>query len=683
MADTDIDVKFGAAIDGLIAGIAQATQHIESLTAPVRALTDHFKELSEAALAALGIEKFIDSMAELGEKTERAATILGVTTEQVGEFNAIAKLTGTSSDGMAIALERMQLNLQRAQSGATPAARALETLNLSAKDLIGLPIPQQLDLLADRLSRFADGGNKTAVVMALMGRSGAQMIPVFDQGSKGLEELAAMAERTGTAMDEATTKSFVDMKHAGVELGLSLEGLGITIMQSLAPAITSIEHSISDLIEWFNRSLKDGGTFKGLLDLIGVAAKGVAIAIESIVFAIEGLVQIADLAMREIRDAIVGNLGSAMKDIESFNASMEKSMKEFFTRLREIINSGEGGASGSAKPQLPAMGDATAGAGAMKQVDAEIKVLQQGLAQKKLIYDAEAAQFGITQNQKFALLQAAVTQEASEEEKLLQAELRVGSLSVIQRQDIENKIKELKAKTNTELVRLDEQSIAEQQKIWTGYLDTVSGAFNSQLKGLLTGMTSWSSALKNILLDLTVKFIEMVEKMGVEWAATEVAKTLATTTGAAARASAEEASAGATMASKFAETMASIGADVAKTFAGIVGFLSDSLGPAAVPVAIGVAGGVSVAAISMIPKLDVGTDRVLSSGLAMIHEGEQITPAETSGPYSGSGGSPVTFQIQAIDGASFQTWLNGGGGQQIVKFVQQAMLRNPSMRPAY
>jgi hypothetical protein len=672
----DVEVKFGAAIDGLVAGVAQATQHIESLTAPITALTSHFKELAEASLAAIGLEKFIESMGELGEQTERTAAILGITTEQVGEFNAIAALTGTSSQGMAVALERLQLNLSRAQSGATPAARALQTLGLSAKDLINLPIPQQLDLLADKLSKFADGGTKTAAEMALLGRSGAQLTPVFDQGSKGLEQLAQTAERAGTTMNEKTTKAFVDMKRAGVEVGLSLEGLGITIMQSLSPAITSIEHSISDLIEWFNRSLKDGGTFKGLLDLIGAAAKGVAIAIEAIVFAIEGLVQIADLAMREVRDIVSGNLGAAMKDIESFNSSMEKSMKEFFGRLREIINTGEA-ASAGAKPQLGAMGDASAGAGAMKQVDAEIKVLREGLAQKKLIYDAEAAQFGITQNQKFGLLQAAVAQEASEEERLLQAELRNGSLSVVQRQDIENKIKELKAKTNTELIKLDEQSIAEQQKLWTGYLDTVTGAFNSQLKGLLTGTTTWASALKSVLLDLTTKFIEMLEKWGIEWAAAEIAKTTATTTGAAARAAADQAATSATLPLRAAKFVSDITADSAAVFAGIFANMAPLLGPAAAgPAAAGQA--TVLAELGAVPKLDVG-GYVLSTGLAVVHKNERVlSEAETR---AGAGGDThVHLNVSAVDGRSVAQLFRDNG--RAMADVINSLVRDGHLKPA-
>ncbi|SES02593.1 phage tail tape measure protein [Salipaludibacillus aurantiacus] len=42
--------------------------------------------------------------------------------------------------------------------------------------------------------------------------------------------------------------------------------------------------------------------------------------------------------------------------------------------------------------------------------------------------------------------------------------------------------------------------------------------------------------------------------------------------------------------------------------------------------------------IPRVPSLDVGTDKVTRDGLAMIHKGEAIVPAEHNGPYSGNGG---------------------------------------------
>ena len=176
----------------------------------------------------------------------------------------------------------------------------------------------------------------------------------------------------------------------------------------------------------------------------------------------------------------------------------------------------------------------------MREIGAEIKLLHQGLTEQKIVLDAEANQFQITQNQKFAMLEAETQKEYEAELSLLQQEAALGDLSVKQRLNVINQIAALEEKHRIDMIKLDEQAIAQQQQIWTTSLGTIENAFNSQLRGILAGTTSWSQAFKNILGDIIIKFIEMCETMVVKWLAAELAQTTATTSGAAARAAAEQ-----------------------------------------------------------------------------------------------------------------------------------------------
>ena len=171
----------------------------------------------------------------------------------------------------------------------------------------------------------------------------------------------------------------------------------------------------------------------------------------------------------------------------------------------------------------------------VREIGAEIKLLRQGLTEQKIVLDAEANQFQITQNQKFAMLEAETQKEYEAELNLLQQEAALGDLSVKQRLNVINQIAALEEKHRIDMIKLDEQAIAQQQQIWTASLGTIENVFNSQLRGLLAGTTSWSQAFKNVLGDIIIKFIEMCETMVVKWLAAELAQTTATTSGAAAR----------------------------------------------------------------------------------------------------------------------------------------------------
>ena len=271
----------------------------------------------------------------------------------------------------------------------------------------------------------------------------------------------------------------------------------------------------------------------------------------------------------------------------------------------------------------------------IRDIGGEIALLHQGLAEQKAIYSAEAGQYQITQNQKFALLEAATQKEYEAELALLQQEAGLGGLSVKQQNDVLVKIAELKGKHSADMVRLDEQSVAAQQALWTGYLSTVTGAFNSQLRGLLEGTTSWHKATIKMLEDLTIKFIEMVEQMVVKWLAGELAQTTATTTGAAAREEAQTAAGQTSILATVANALKAIFASAGQTSAEVSAAVAPATGPAAP--AVGAAAGAAVLSNAMAFALyDVGTDYVLQGGLAYVHPGEEIKPAKGTGPWTGS-----------------------------------------------
>ena len=216
-----------------------------------------------------------------------------------------------------------------------------------------------------------------------------------------------------------------------------------------------------------------------------------------------------------------------------------------------------------------------------RSIDAQMRALHQGSAETKIVLDAEVKQFQLTQDQKFALLRAETEREYNEELKLLGQKALLQAETGKSTQQTLDRVALLTQKHHTDMLRLDEQSIAAQQALWNGYLSSVTGAFNSQLRGLLEGTTSWHKAMKKILEDLTIKFIEMAEQDVKKWLAGELAKTTATTSGAAARASAEQTAASSGLLVNIATAAKTILADAAQTFAGVFAFLAPAMGPAA------------------------------------------------------------------------------------------------------
>ena len=314
-------------------------------------------------------------------------------------------------------------------------------------------------------------------------------------------------------------------------------------------------------------------------------------------------------------------------------------------------------------------------AGQVQGIGAQLKIMQESLAEKKTLLDAEVSQFQITQNQKFALLEAETQREYDVELDFLDKKLKLAQNESQQQSNIEDKIAVLHAKYDADMVRLDEQSIAAQQSMWNGYLSNLTSAFNTQLRGLLEGTTSWHTAMKKTFEDLTIKFIEMAEQMVVKWAAAQIAQTTAATTGAAARAAAEQTASNSGILADAANAMRAIMKDAGQAFAGVFAFLAPTMGPAAAGPAAAAQASVSAAAI-----FDVGTDYVVRGGLALIHPGESIIPAARgSGPYTGVNmaahiHAPVSVNVSALDSQSVARFFNDNS-RHILRAINDAVKR--------
>lgn len=311
----------------------------------------------------------------------------------------------------------------------------------------------------------------------------------------------------------------------------------------------------------------------------------------------------------------------------------------------------------------------------LKDINGQMAIFRLQQAQQRVLLNAEASQYQITQNQKYALLQAETKKEYEAELALLKQKLELGNLSVNQRQQILDKMAALEIKHNTDMIRLDAQAIAQQQQMWTSSLSTIENAFNSQLRGLLAGTTSWSTAFKNILGDVIIKFIEMCEQMVAKWLAAELAQTTATTSGAAARAAAEQGAAGAGILANAASALQAIMTDAAQAFAGVFAFLAPVMGPAAAGPAAAAQATVASAAI-----FDVGTDYVVRGGLALIHPGETIVPpARGSGPFTGANlgaqvHAPVSINVSALDSQSVARFFNDNS-KHLLRAINDAVKR--------
>lgn len=320
-----------------------------------------------------------------------------------------------------------------------------------------------------------------------------------------------------------------------------------------------------------------------------------------------------------------------------------------------------------AKSAAAKQGVATVRQGAETEAQGEIQAAQRTAKTIEDELDERLKMHKITMAEWVADTEAALATESAAVRAAYQSELQTAGLTSAEIKAIKNKEAEELGKIAQQEMHAEAKAAEQSAQAWKSAADQFAGIINSQISGVLRGTTSVAQAFKN----MAASALEDIIKLCVTWVAEQAAAVAANVLGLGA---------GATTSAAAAKPgiLASIQADVGQAFAGFSAFFAPMLGPAAPGAAAGLAGGVQATAMSL-AALDVG-GYVLSSGLAVIHAGETVTPARVATPYAGAGqgGHSISvaptmhFHNSPYDDSGFQRLLSGNGGG-LMKAVDRAV----------
>ncbi|QBR70660.1 hypothetical protein CU048_04510 [Beijerinckiaceae bacterium] len=224
--------------------------------------------------------------------------------------------------------------------------------------------------------------------------------------------------------------------------------------------------------------------------------------------------------------------------------------------------------------------------------------------------------------------------------------------------------------------------------------EQIGSSVSNAVMGMIQGTMNLRNAARNILLQIIQSFVHARIRMVADWlagiaaqtaatSAGETAKTAAVTAGAAARTGLESTASAAAMTGTIGPVLKSISASAAETFAGIFGFLSPVMGPAAAgPAAAGEATVLSVA--SGLASFATGAWSLPSDMIAQVHQGEMIVPAGPAANFrnlldgnSGRGGTvhvnhATNFNVTAIDAQGVKQFLKNNS-KQILRALNEGV----------
>lgn len=192
-----------------------------------------FAGISFAGIASLGRHAI-----EVGDDLEKFRIKARLSADSASSLAYAARLSDVELDALGTSLQKMQVFLSKAASGEELNVEGLEAIGLKLKAIRGLKADDQFELIADQISRMANEEDKTRAVTEIFGKSGAALLPLFQEGAAGIREAREEAEKLGLIFSEGELADLSAADDAIKRLDASWEHFASTMTAKVAPSIT-------------------------------------------------------------------------------------------------------------------------------------------------------------------------------------------------------------------------------------------------------------------------------------------------------------------------------------------------------------------------------------------------------------------------------------------------------------
>lgn len=237
-----------------------------------------------------------DELFNLQAKTGIAANAL------IGLGNA-AKLADVDQATLGKGLTKLSVNLVKAAEGNDGLAQKFKALGVSIKDSNGQVVPadKALKQIANRFADMPDGAQKAAAAVALFGKSGANLIPLLNEGAASMEKFTFKVGEDFAARSDLFNDTIT-------ELGIKTQGFGLELTDALLPALQTILEVFGDLFD-------TDQDWTALFKVIEGVIRGIAVAIYTVVKAVDILIKNIVAAVQAASQAFAGDFGAAFNTI--------------------------------------------------------------------------------------------------------------------------------------------------------------------------------------------------------------------------------------------------------------------------------------------------------------------------------------------------------------------------------
>lgn len=242
------------AVDATRQAFESVKRSLGGMQGSINAARSAFVGLFGATVGAAGFGALIKNSISAAAQLDDLAEKTGASVEELSKLSQVARIGGIDIATVEQSLIRLAKAIAGADDEAKGAGAAFAALGLRAEELRGKDTAEAMRIVAESLNKFKDGADKTALSLALLGKSGAEALPFL----KDLAETSginAQVTAQQAAQAELLEKSLGRLK---LEFSNAAQALSLDF---LPPLLRTVEQ--------FSEGTKAAGGFLNAIRLFG------------------------------------------------------------------------------------------------------------------------------------------------------------------------------------------------------------------------------------------------------------------------------------------------------------------------------------------------------------------------------------------------------------------------------
>jgi len=250
------------------------TKQVQKTSDDVSRMTKAMSIVSAAAMINIGqqainatkqIYGMARSIASLANDIERNASVVGLSITEYQKWTYAAKMADVESESLMMGIKFLSRNLEDANRGIGDAKNYFDALGIKGKTVTEVMLE-----LADKFkgagSSSEQAARKIDYAMAIAGRGGMALIPLWNLGREGIKKYMDEAVRLGSVLGDVVVEKGSEAENQFKRLEAQVNATRL----SLAPAALAFANFFSDIIKDAKKTVEAIG---GIVGAISESAK--------------------------------------------------------------------------------------------------------------------------------------------------------------------------------------------------------------------------------------------------------------------------------------------------------------------------------------------------------------------------------------------------------------------------